>query len=267
MRPIKIAAIVMSLFSVMGLKANDTKPSVLICYGKVNPDLIQGYKYVILESEQFSAFDIKLIKENNEIVLGYISMGEVSPSRYYYDKLKLSVLGKNKLWDSYYLDPRLEITKSTLLDFVAKIKGKGFDGLFLDTVDTYAKWGPYANLGSEMVAILKLIKEKHPDLHLMQNAGLSLVPSASKYINSLAIESIVTNYSFEGKKYRMRNKTESDELMKELKGLNESYSLPVVLIEYADNAKLEAKIKHLIEPLKWDYFIGEIELQTIPKFK
>ncbi|MGW8121257.1 endo alpha-1,4 polygalactosaminidase [Roseivirga echinicomitans] len=258
----------MALFSFSGLFAQKPQPStVLICYGKINPDKIRGYKYVILESEHYSAFDIKLIKENNEQVIGYISVGEVSTSRYYYESLKARTLGKNEIWHSYYLNVGDEFTQKVLMSFVDRMVGKGFDGLFLDTVDTYAKWGPYPNMGDDFVNLLKLFKDKYPDIHLMQNAGLSLIPKAAKYINTVAIESVATNYSFDKSEYRMHKWNEFYKRIEELQAIRKEYQLPVILIEYADSKKLYQKVKQQISPLKWDYFIGQIGLQTIPDFK
>ncbi|KYG78804.1 endo alpha-1,4 polygalactosaminidase [Roseivirga echinicomitans] len=268
MRLIKTLSLIMAMFSFSGLFAQKNQQStVLICYGKVNPDQIRGYKYVILESEHYTAFDVKLIKENNENVIGYISVGEVSDGRFYYDELKESTLGKNKIWESYYLNLEDKTTLDVLISFVDKMVEKGFDGLFLDTVDTFAKWGPYPNMGDDLVNLLKRIKDKYPEIHLMQNAGLSLVPKSAKYIDSIAIESVATNYSFDNSEYRMHRWDEFYKRVEELQEIRKKYQLPVILIEYADSKKLYQKVMQQIAPLKWDYFIGSIGLQSIPKFK
>ncbi|WP_323757687.1 endo alpha-1,4 polygalactosaminidase [Roseivirga sp.] len=268
MRLIKTILLTMALFSFSGLFAQKVQPStVLICYGKVNPDQIKGYKYVILESEHYTAFDVKLIKENNESVIGYISLGEVSGSRFYYDALKGNTLGKNEIWGSYYLNLRDETTQNVLISFVDKMVKKGFDGLFLDTVDTFAEWGPYPNMGPDLVNLLRLIKDKYPKIHLMQNAGLSLISKSAKYIDSIAIESVATNYSFDNSEYRMHRWHEFYKRVEELQEIRKKYQLPIILIEYADSEKLYKKVKQQIAPLKWDYFIGTIGLQSIPKFK
>ena len=55
--------------------------------------------------------------------------------------------------------------------------------------------------------------------------------------------------------------------MKELKEMKSAYNMPVVLIEYADTKRLYNRVKQRLIPLKWDYFIGNIDLAEIPKFK
>lgn len=269
MPPIKRLASLLALFSVTSMNCQEVpaKASVLVCYGDLNPDKVQGYKYVILESEHFNPFDIKLIQENNELVLGYISLGEVSSSRYYFEQIRERTVGKNPIWDSYYLDLDDSVTLSAIFGLVDKIKKKGFDGLFLDTVDVFGPWGAQSDKVSSYIRLISMIKEKYPDFHLMQNAGLPLVPRSKDFINSVAIESIATDYNFEKSAYRMRRMSEFHEKVAELKKVSNNYKLPIIIIEYADSKSMFNRVKSQVSALKWDYFIGNIGLEHLPKFK
>lgn len=269
MQPIKRFASVLALFSMTSMNCHEAidQSTVLVCYGDVNPDKIQGYKYVILESEHYNAFDVKLIQENNDLVLGYISLGEVSSKRYYYKQIKDKTAGKNPIWDSYYLNLNDSTTQSVIMGLVDRIRQKGFHGLFLDTVDVFGPWGPQSDQVGSYVNFISLIKEKYPDLHLMQNAGLPIVPRVKDYINSVAIESVVTDYNFEKEDYRMRKISEFHQKMTELKTLNKNYNLPIILIEYADSEAMFNKVKSQLSNQDWDYFIGNIGLDNLPKFK
>ena len=268
MRPIKRLASLFALLSVTSLYCQEIRQAnVLVFYGKTNPDKIRDYKYVILESEQFNRLDIKLMKESNELVLGYISMGEVAPARYYYTDLKDKTLGKNEIWDSYYLNPADSTTRSILMNLVDRIKEKGFNGLFLDTVDAYGPWGSTKDKVDDFISLLQEIKQKYPDFHLMQNSGVPLVSKSKDYINSVALESVVTDYNFDKSTYNLRTSRGFEERVKELKEMKSAYNMPVVLIEYADTKRLYNRVKQRLIPLKWDYFIGNIDLAEIPKFK
>uniref|UniRef100_UPI0040489A30 endo alpha-1,4 polygalactosaminidase n=2 Tax=Roseivirga sp. TaxID=1964215 RepID=UPI0040489A30 len=257
----------MAFFSMFGLKSQESAGSVFISYGDINPDKIRGYKYVIVESEHFTSFDVKRLKENNQVVLGYISLGEVSVARYYFESIKDKTLGKNKVWESYFLDLSDNDTKNAILGLIQKMDKKGFNGLFLDTVDTFSEWGPYPERGDILIEFLAQIKEQFPDFYLMQNAGLSLLPKSKKYINSVAIESVASDYSFEAKEYKIRKSNDFYQKLAMLKSVKSKHDLSIVLIEYADTQKLFNRIKHEIAPLKWDFFIGNIDLQGMPSFK
>jgi len=101
----------------------------------------------------------------------------------------------------------------------------------------------------------------------MQNAGLEIVPRVKNEINSIAIESVITNYNFNRDQYKMRKSRETQEKAIELSTINERYGLPIILIEYADSRSMFNKVKTQAINLKWDYFIGNIGLESLPKFK
>src|SRR6187402_3330619 len=95
-----LPSILVQIFFAIGPKKN----TVLVCYGKLNAASIKGYGYVILESKHYTAAEVKKIKEQNEKVFAYISLGEVNAHAAHYKDLKGSTLGKNEIWNSYYLN-------------------------------------------------------------------------------------------------------------------------------------------------------------------
>ena len=73
--------------------------------------------------------------------------------------------------------------------------------------------------------------------------------------------------SFDAKEYKIRKSKDFYEKLALLKSVKSQHDLSIILIEYADTQKLYNRIKYEIAPLKWDYFIGNIELQSLPSFK
>lgn len=268
MRPIKHIASFLAFFSMASLSCQElTESSVFISYGKINQDRIREFKYVILESEQYSRFEIDLMLESNQRVLGYISLGEVSAERSYYAQLKDRTLGKNEIWDSYFLDLTDETTIEVLLQKVAEISEKGFNGLFLDTIDVYGPWGRSPSQAEALASLLAEIKRRYPNLHLMQNSGIALLPLTNPHINSLALESIVTDYDFQNQTYAFRKVNDARERANALNEVKSSYQIDVVAIEYANTKRMYKRILKQLNATQWDYFIGQIELDGIPKFK
>ncbi|MFC6876403.1 endo alpha-1,4 polygalactosaminidase [Flavobacterium myungsuense] len=243
------------------------KSTVLVCYGKVKPESIKGYTYVILESLNYTSKQIKTIKAQNSKVFAYISLGEVNINAPYFKVLKENTIGKNENWDSYYLNLKSNKTQETLLSIVDKTLSKGFDGLFLDNIDNFTIYGPQKDQKKDLVNLLKKIKEIYPKKEFLQNAGLDLIPETASYINAIVIESVASNYSFKDKSYNLRDNNEFINQLIRLKSINENSKIPVILIEYADSKKLFNQIVEKIEPSKFEYFIGNIDLQSIPKFK
>lgn len=242
------------------------KEDVLVCYGKLNPKEISGYKYVILESAYYTKEDVKLIKQQNELVLCYISLGEVNEHASYYNHLKAFVTEKNELWNSYYLNISSLETQNALTVIIERKLEKGFDGLFLDNIDNYSSFGKQHYQKKELVSYLKKIKSIYPTMFFMQNAGLQLVTETHKFINAIAFESVASAYSLKTKTYRLRNDHAYNDYINKLKELEREYKLPIILIEYANVKSLYKRIQSRIQHTKWSYFIGKIDLQTINNY-
>jgi hypothetical protein len=268
MQRIKILIVILPLILLFNSFQNDMKKSnVLICYGKLNPELIKGYKYVIVESKHYFASNVRVLKSKNEKVLSYISLGEVNENASHFLELKKHTLGKNEIWNSYYLDLNSKKTIETLMHIIDETFANGYDGVFLDNFDNFTIHGPQKSQHEALINLLKTIKEKYPKKMFIQNAGLDMVNETSMYIDAIAIESIATDYSFKEKKYSLRDQKQFEMNMNRIDGINKIYNIPFILIEYADTKDLMTKICNRIDNSKHQYFIGNINLQTIPKFK
>jgi hypothetical protein len=268
MRLIKILCCLLPTFLVTHFITSDMKDSsVLICYGKLKPETIKGYRYVILESKHYLPSNIRVIKTQNEKVFAYISLGEVNKNAPHYKDLKNSTLGKNTIWDSYYLDLSAPKTTEVLMGIVDGMFEKGCDGLFLDNIDNFTIHGPQKDQEPELIDLLKKIKAKYPKKLFIQNAGLDLTADTAPYVDAIAIESIATSYDFKAKRYKLREKKQFEMLMQKVQAATDKFKVPVFLIEYSDSESLNSKILDRIKSSKLDYFIGNIDLQTLPKFK
>ncbi len=242
------------------------KSTVLVCYGRLEPATIKGYGCVILESEHYNAAEVRQIKSQNEKVLAYISLGEVNANAKHYPLLRNNTTGKNKIWDSYYLDLKAKGTNEILLKIIGDAIDMGYDGFFLDNFDNFTIWGQQTDQKDALVALLQTINEKYPHFTFLQNAGLDLIPETAPYIDGVVVESVATNYTFNDKKYKLRDETDFEKYAQRLKDIRKTYNLPITLVEYADTGALENAVEKRIGNLGFDYFIGNIDLQTIPQF-
>lgn len=242
------------------------KSSVLVCYGKIEVAKIKGYNYVILEEKNFSKEEVSLIKKNNKKVFAYISLGEVNANASHYNLLKNNTLGKNTNWNSHYLDLKSEKTIIVLMRLIKKNLDKGFDGMFLDNIDNFGSFGPQKSQRKELVALISKIKKQYPNHLLIQNSGAELIEDTNKYIDAMMFESVASNYSFKDNLYQLRNEVEYQTYLKRLKELQATYKLPIIIVEYADNQSLNFALINRLAATNFDYFIGKIDLQSLPTF-
>ena len=242
------------------------KNTVLVCYGRLDPESIKGFSYVILEPTHYNVYEIKKIKSQNEKVSAYISLGEVNSNATHYKMLRGSTLGKNDIWDSYYLNLKAPKTSQILLEIISNTLKQGYDGFFLDNVDNFTQFGAQPDQKAELVALLKTIHQTYPEKTFLQNAGLEIISDTAPYVDAVIIESIATNFTFDDKVYRLREETDYQNYVQKLVAINKKYDLPVILIEYADTCTLRNAVQKRIRNLGFEYFIGQIDLQHIPEF-
>ncbi|WP_435264182.1 endo alpha-1,4 polygalactosaminidase [Tenacibaculum sp. nBUS_03] len=266
MLPFKCFLLLINLFFSRNLSKQS---NVFLCYGKVPIYKIINYDYVILEASHYSISEVSVLKKNNKHIICYLSLGEFNKYTSFYNEAKsFKLLGKNEVWDSYYLDlSKKSLQKILLKDIASKIVKKGFDGLFLDNIDNYCTYGKQKHKQKDLLDFLTLIKKKFPSIYLMQNAGLEIIDKTNSLINSIAIESIITNYNFKSKEYFFREKQQSKEKIFQIKAIQKKYNIPFIIIEYTDKTKDKRKIARKLRRYKWNVFIGQIDLQSKPKFK
>lgn len=239
---------------------------ILISYGKLNPDEIKNYDLVILEANQYCKEDITTLRKHNKKVLAYICLTEVNKNTHFYKALKPYVLGKNKIWDSYYLDLSSEEVKKIIFNLLQEYIDKGCNGFFLDNIDNVTQHGPHPEQKPYLIELIKDLRTTFKTAYITQNAGLELLDDTNDYIDDVAVESVITAYDFKDNSYQLRNKEESKNYLARLEKLSKDYNINFILIEYANNIKLYKKVKKQLQKTGHDYFVGEIELQNVPKY-
>lgn len=247
---------------------HDAKSSFLVCYGRLDPASVKGYRLVILEAAHYKAHEIRLMKKNNDCVLAYISLGEVNEHARHFDKFKNNISGKNTTWNSHYLDLTKTSTTKLLLDMMAAEYEKGFDGFFLDNLDNFGSFGPQKEQKQHLFDLLSQMRNQWPEKQLVQNAGLEMITETAALVNGVIVESVATDYSFEHRMYRLRKPDSAFEsYARRLQEVAKMHQLPVYVIEYAHSQKLKQQVKERLAPFQLEYFIANIDLQTLPKFK
>jgi uncharacterized protein (TIGR01370 family) len=237
---------------------------VLICYAKLKPESIKGYKTLIVEPKHYLPSNIRVFKKQNEEIYAYISFGEVNTNADHYTKVARYTTGKNEQWDSHYLNLESPKTVKVLLDLVAQIFASGYDGIFMDNIDNFTQYGPQKGQHDAVIQLIKKIKATYPTKKLMQNAGLELVPETAPFISSVAIESIASHYDFDKKKYKLSEEERFTTLKSAVLTMHNKYKKDVLLIEYADTPELKNSIKQRLEDLDCSLFVGTIDLQQQP---
>jgi uncharacterized protein (TIGR01370 family) len=157
-----------------------------------------GYDVVVLDP-MFQG-SLAQVGSNGARLCGYLSLGEVRTSDSVYAKIDPAILiEENSAWPgTYRIDVRQPSWKRLLLDEVIPfVIGRGFTGLFLDTLDTppyLEQQEPEAMRGMRQAAIdlVRSIYDRYADLFVIINRGYALLPDVVGSVNAVVAESLLT---------------------------------------------------------------------------
>jgi len=229
------------------------------------------YDMAILDSDHYppqELFSPQCIR------IGYISLGEAENYRSYWNAIsnKTWIISKNPNWEgAYYVDIRSEEWHNLILkEIIPKIVDNGFQGLFLDTLDTvdfleYNFESQYNGAQQAMINLVKEIRQLYPGLLIISNGGFSILKEISPYLDGILVEDIHMMVDFENDTYRKVSKEDREY---KLNIINETLSvnrLPVFNIDYISQTdkKLIKKYFNKSKKLGFKPYIAEKDLNRI----
>ena len=143
-------------------------------------------------------------------VAAYLSIGEIGLSNTYrvdgevvlgqvvYDEHKDWFLGKNPFFDSWFADTRNRGWQDFVLEQAALLIEQGYDGVFMDTVDTV---DVYPETIAGMVELIERLDRAQPGAFLVQNRGMNVIPQTGASVDALMYEVFSSRFDFEAETY------------------------------------------------------------------
>lgn len=166
--------------------------------------LIIDYSKNGLESGEFSAGEIDAIRDagdNDTLVIAYVSIGEASDFRWYYDEVEQfwpHVLAdvnpafpesrKVRYWSNDWKQFLIgdDVPNDLGDSYVKRVVDAGFDGIYLDIIDAFEHFGPWGNnerpsAASDMIDLVEQIAEYarvdlgHADFLVIPQNGAGII--------------------------------------------------------------------------------------------
>ncbi len=238
-----IVAIGISLTVIGQVAANGGPGSVAFFYG-VNPPVntLSQFDRLVLESENVTASEHADLKQHGSATYAYLSVGEVNPQRSWSNLIQPEwVMGTNTSWNSQVLDLTARGWQSFLLQRVDALVQQGYDGLFLDTMDSYFLFAtdPASQSAqqAELANLLYRIKRKHPSLRLIANRGFEIIDSVAGYLESVAAESLFSRWNNNSRSYEPVPAADNQWLTSKLIEVKSKHNLDVIAIDYVSPAE------------------------------
>lgn len=183
-------------------------------------------------------------------VLAYFSIGEAEEARWYWKKLPKRVrLAANPQWpDNYPVKYWTKEWHAVMQDYLGQILEQGFDGVYLDTVDTFYRFPERKTAAAEMVTLIREISDRarklKPDFVVVQQ-NASCLPEATTKLDEYwkAIDGIgVESTFFFGDKWEDNDFAPQEQVLKCLGAYRDKKKF-IVGIEYVRSPEKKKKAK------------------------
>ncbi len=189
--------------------------------------------------------------------MGYFSIGEYASDANYVNRieeLKLNALGKNDNWNSYITDLTDSRWRTFILDeLVGKVAEKGFDGFFIDTMesgellidkmpDKVDDWF------DGLVRVIIEIRKRYPRKQIIVNRGFRALDELKDTIDGVLLESLYQTHDYQSGEYHAVDSGTTAINVNRLKRLK-SLGLDVFISDFC-NAKDQVIIDETIEKIE-----------------
>jgi hypothetical protein len=186
--------------------------------------------------------------------LAYLSIAELAPDANYRaaaEATGVAFPASNELWNSRVADISDPRWHRLIIDqLAAAAVKKGFDGFFLDTVDSIKILGNAHPQNAEAyrkgaITLIHELHQRFPEMRIIVNRGFTLFDEIRDSIDGVLIESVLRSYDFQTKTFVAVPTETTERLRTEILRIRKS-RLPVFATDYlpADpepaNAKLAA---------------------------
>ncbi len=216
-------------------------------YGSGKVSQLSEYDLAILHSPQYKKQDIATLKKLGVVTTGYISVGEDDKinegngkgpngkASWYFDRDNDGMPDQNPIWKSYFANPMDPNWRANRVKEAKRlVEEDGYDGIFLDTIDTV---GRFPDTEPGMVQLVRDLREALPDAPIILNQGYSLLSQLAPMADAFMLESFTATYDFQSKQYTMNTPVSMDwhshKVRQYVQPVLKDYPLKVLVLDYA----------------------------------
>ena len=210
--------------------------SVAFFYGpRIPEELLTAYDLVVVEPGQ--GHTVRTVPGRAELV-AYLSVGEVSDTSAERTLIQPSwVLGRNDIWRSSVMDvASIDFQRDLIERRFEALWLQGYRTFFLDTLDSYqivAKEEPARERQrNALIAIIKRMRQRHPDLKLFLNRGFELIDALGGEVHGVVAESLFSTFNPETGRYEPTSEESRTWLLARLHEVQQKHKLPIIIIDY-----------------------------------
>lgn len=173
----------------------------LVYYGADDDPAIADYDVAVLDAEADGALLAR--RARSATFLGYLGLCEIHTRRSYFAELAEQgvLIERNPSWpDAWYVDFRSERWRKHVLErLVPELLRRGFEGVFLDTLDDAEHLelrdrARFAGMVEHAAELVREIRRRFPRTQIMVNRGYAVLPRIAGQFDMLLGESVRATY-------------------------------------------------------------------------
>ena len=262
--------------------SNNTSASIAFYYNKVEhvSDLI-NFDRVVLSPSLVSEQQVKALQKAGTSVFAYLSVGEFGTQKIP-NVLAEAVLLENKDWQSKVMNLASKEWKDYIYTEASTLLEKGFDGIFLDTLDSYQLASKdVSNNTKQQKHLIEIINrlyniplEDAVKTKLILNRGFDIVPKLDIKPYAVVAESMYKGFSPIEAQYNSVSANDSQWLKNKLDVIK-GKEIEIIVIDYVPTEDREQQVKaakklisHGYTPYVSDGLLYDIGISTVrPVFR
>lgn len=217
--------------------------AIAFFYGPRPPAaLLRQFDRVVLEPDNVQPGELPGITAAGARAYAYLSIGEVGPERAGFETLEpAAVLGRNTGWNSAVMDLSAESWISHVLNRSDELRAAGYDGLFLDTMDSFnlaaETKAARAEQAAALARLIVRLAQRHPDMKLIANRGFEVIDRIAPHLEAVAAESLYARWNNHDQRYQSVPAADREWLLARLGEVRERHGLDVIAIDYVPPAE------------------------------
>jgi hypothetical protein len=213
-------------------EAHPPSPSVAFFYGKPVPvSELRRFDWVVVEPGNVAAQQLAALQRAGVQVFAYLSLGEAAPG----SVDSRSALGRNAGWGTVIVDPSAEAWREHVLERAEALWQQGYQGLFLDTLDSYRqvlRGAEAQRVAAALGALIGAIHDRHPAVKLLFNRGFEILDDVGRLASGVAAESLLYGWDPAAKRYVEVPQADRDWLAGRLREVRDQLGVPIVVVDY-----------------------------------
>ena len=195
---------------------------------------LSHFDWVFLEPGHASVAYVAFLSAQGALPFAYLSVGEVDGGMLA-EAQSAGVLSgtANTLWQSQVADLSNPKWQAMLLERAKSYHEQGYDGLFLDTLDSFMLLADERQPAQRegLLALLEALHEQLPGMKLFFNRGFEVLPAFSGLVDAVAVESLSAGWNAASQTYVPVSASDREWLNGQLAPLKD-VGIPLVAIEY-----------------------------------